>query len=211
MRAQTLAEARWILAILVVLLVAGGYFWPWLAVLFFVLICFTIFFFRDPERRIPADPKAVVAAADGTVTDITEMDEHEILRTKARRVGIFLSIFDVHTNRAPIDGRVVYRRHRRGLCLDARRPDCSDKNEAMTWAFENPSVKIVLRQLTGAIARRIVAWSDLGDDLRKGDRFGMIRFGSRTEVYLPLTANVLVKVGDHVAGGSTIIAQLPDQ
>ena len=80
----------------------------------------------------------------------------------------------------------------------------------MTWAFENPRVTIVVRQLTGAIARRIVAWAEVGDDLKKGDRFGMIRFGSRTEVYLPLTATVLVKVGDHVSAGSTIIARWPD-
>jgi phosphatidylserine decarboxylase len=105
---------------------------------------------------------------------------------------------------------VTYRQHRKGLCLDARREDCSDKNEAMTWAFENPRVTVVVRQLTGAIARRIVAWSKVGDELQKGDRFGMIRFGSRTEVYLPLTATVLVKVGDRVAGGSTIIAKLSD-
>jgi phosphatidylserine decarboxylase len=135
----------------------------------------------------------------------------EILKTKTRRVGIFLSIFDVHTNRAPIDGRVTYRQHRQGLCLDARRPDCSEKNESMTWAFENPRVIIVVRQLTGAIARRIVGWAEVGDELNKGDRFGMIRFGSRTEVYLPLNAELLVKVGDHVSGGSTIIARLPDR
>jgi phosphatidylserine decarboxylase len=95
--------------------------------------------------------------------------------------------------------------------VDARRPDCSEKNESMKWAFQNPRVTIVVRQLTGAIARRIVAWAKIGDELKKGDRFGMIRFGSRTEVYLPLAATVLVKVGDHVLGGSTIIAQLPDQ
>ncbi len=210
MRFQTLFEARWILAILTILLFATGYFSLWLAAFFFVLVGFTIFFFRDPDRSVPVDPKAVVAPADGTVTDIIEVDENEILQARARRVGIFLSIFDVHTNRAPIDGRVIYRQHREGLCLDARRPDCAEKNEAMTWAFENAHVKIVLRQLTGAIARRIVAWSEVGDELKKGDRFGMIRFGSRTEVYLPLTATVLVQVGDHVAGGSTTIARLPD-
>jgi phosphatidylserine decarboxylase len=211
MRFQTLLEARWIFAILVLLALASCLVSGWLSLLFLVLICYTVFFFRDPDRPVPADPHAVVAAADGTVTDITEVEEAEVLKTKLRRVGIFLSIFDVHTNRAPIGGRVVYREHRQGLCLDARRPDCSEKNEAMIWAFENSRATIVVRQLTGAIARRIVAWSDIGDELKKGDRFGMIRFGSRTEVYLPLNANVLVKVGDHVAGGATIIARLPDQ
>jgi phosphatidylserine decarboxylase len=159
---------------------------------------------------VPADPNAIVAAADGTVMDIIELDENQVLRTKTRRVGIFLSVFDVHTNRAPIDGKVIYCRHQQGLCVDARRPDCSEKNESMTWAFENLRVTIVVRQITGAIARRIVAWSQIGDELKKGERFGMIRFGSRTELCLPLNAEVLVKVGDHVLGGSTIIARLPD-
>jgi phosphatidylserine decarboxylase len=152
----------------------------------------------------------VVAAADGAIADIADVEENEILKTKTRRVGIFLSIFDVHTNRAPIEGRITYRQHHEGLCLDARSTECSDKNEAMTWAFQNSRATIVVRQLTGAIARRIVAWSKVGDELRKGERFGMIRFGSRTEVYLPLNAEILVKVGDHVSGGSTIIARLPD-
>jgi phosphatidylserine decarboxylase len=210
MRLQTLAEARWILAILFFLALVSWFFSAWLSLFFFVLILYTLFFFRDPDRNIPADRNAVLAAADGTVTDISEVDETEVLKTRMRRVGIFLSIFDVHTNRAPIDGRITYRQHHEGLCLDARSQDCSEKNEAMTWGIENPRVTVVVRQLTGAIARRIVAWAEVGDQLAKGERFGMIRFGSRTEVYLPLTASVLVKAGEHVAGGSTIIARLSD-
>jgi len=210
MRLQTLSEARWILAFFAVLAAVCWFVSGWLSLLFLLLIFCTLAFFRDPERTVPAGPNEIVAAADGTVMDIIELDENQVLRTKACRVGIFLSIFDVHTNRAPIDGRVTYRQHREGLCLDARRPDCSDKNESMTWAFENPRVTIAVRQITGAIARRIVAWSQIGDEVKKGDRFGMIRFGSRTELYLPLNAEVLVKVGDHVLGGSTIIARLPD-
>jgi phosphatidylserine decarboxylase len=209
MRLQTLSEARWIFAILVVLLIVSWFVSGWLSLGFLLLIVYTFAFFRDPDRSVPPDANAVVAAADGTVADITEIEETEILKTKTQRVGIFLSIFDVHTNRAPVDGRIVYRQHRQGLCLDARRKDCSEKNESMTWAFENSRVTIVVRQLTGAIARRIVAWAHVGDELKKGDRFGMIRFGSRTEVYLPLNAELLVKVGDHVSGGSTIIARLP--
>ena len=209
MRLQTLAEGRWIFAILIVLAVASLWLTLWLSLFFFILILYTLAFFRDPEREVPADPGSVVAAADGAIADIVEVEESDVLKTKTRRVGIFLSIFDVHTNRAPIEGRITYRQHREGLCVDARRPDCSEKNEAMTWAFENPRVTIVVRQLTGAIARRIVAWANVGDEFAKGDRFGMIRFGSRTEVYLPLAATVVVKVGDHVAGGSTIIARLP--
>src|SRR5215467_611783 len=211
MRLQTLREARWILAILATLAVVLGFFSSWALWFFLLLLLCTLAFFRDPEREVPSDPNFIVAPADGTVMDIIELEETEVLKGKTRRVGIFLSIFDVHTNRAPIDGRVVYRQRRLGLFLDARRADCSEKNESMTWAFENPRVTIVARQITGAIARRIVAWANLGDELKKGDRFGMIRFGSRTELYLPLSATVLVKEGDHVAGGSTPIATLPNE
>jgi len=210
MRSQTLLEARWILLILASIGVAVWFVSMWLSLIFLALFFFTIAFFRDPNRPVPAGSNLVVAPADGRVRDIVELDEKEILKTKTRRVGIFLSIFDVHTNRAPVDGRIVYRQHHAGLCLDARDPNCSEKNEAMTWAFENPRSLIVVRQLTGAIARRIVAWANVGDELKKGERFGMIRFGSRTELYLPLDAEVLVKTGDHVSGGSTVIARLPD-
>ena len=210
MRLQTLAEARWILLILMLLLFASFYISHWLSIFFALLILFTFAFFRDPDRLVPHEPDLVVAPADGKITDIIDIDEDQLLKTKTRRVGIFLSVFDVHTNRAPIDGRVIYRQHREGLCLDARRPECSEKNESMTWGFQNSNVTIVVRQITGAIARRIVAWSQVGDELRKGDRFGMIRFGSRTELYLPLNADIRVTVGDHVLGGSTIIARLPN-
>jgi len=211
MRSQTLLEARWILLILVF---AGMVAWivsVWLSLVFLALFLFTIAFFRDPNRRVPEDPNLIVAPADGRVSDIVELEEKEVLKTKARRVGIFLSIFDVHTNRAPIAGRIIYRQHHAGLCLDARDPECPEKNEAMTWGLENLRGAIVVRQLTGAIARRIVAWSNVGDELKKGERFGMIRFGSRTELYLPLDAEVLVKTGDHVFGGSTVIARLLDR
>ena len=107
-----------------------------------------------------------------------------------------------------MEGRIIYRKSHAGLCLDARHLDCTTKHRAMTWAFQNPRVTLVVRQLTGMIARRIVGWSSVGDELRKGERFGMIRFGSRTEVYLPLDAVVLVKVGDRVSGGSSVIARL---
>src|SRR5262249_9256882 len=196
MRLQTLWEARWILALLALLSVIFGFFSAW-AFWFFVLLCLcTVAFFRDPERATPVDPNLIVAAADGTVMDIVELDEKEVLKNKTRRVGIFLSIFDVHTNRAPVGGRVVYRQHRPGLFLDARTPDCSEKHDSITWAFENPRVTIVVRQIKGAIARSNVAWAQIGDELKKGERFRMIRFDSRTELYLPLNAQVLVKVGD---------------
>ncbi|MEP6776923.1 MAG: phosphatidylserine decarboxylase [Chthoniobacterales bacterium] len=208
MRIQTLYEGRWILAILALLTLASWFLFPWLSLLFVALIIYTFAFFRDPERIAPGDADVVLAAADGVVADIAEVEEPEVLKTRMRRVGIFLSVFDVHTNRAPVDGRITYRQHHQGLCLDARNVDCSTKNEAMTWAFENPRGTIVVRQLTGAIARRIVGWAKVGDELKKGERFGMIRFGSRTEVYLPLDATVLAKVGDRVVGGETVVARL---
>src|SRR5258705_8356586 len=211
MRLQTLLEARWIFAILAVCAIVSSVLTLWLSLLFLLLLFCTLAFFRDPNRTVPSDPNLVVAAADGRITDIVELDESEVLNAKTRRVGIFLSIFDVHTNRAPIDGRITYRKHHEGLCLDARDPHCPEKNEAMIWAFENSRGTIVVRQLTGAIARRIVAWANVGDELNKGERFGMIRFGSRTELYLPLEAEVLVKTGDHVAGGATPIARLPNE
>ena len=211
MRRQTLYEARWIFAVLVVLAAASWLISPWLSLLWVALIAYTFAFFRDPERVTPTDADAVVAAADGVVADITELEETEVVKARQKRVGIFLSVFDVHTNRAPVEGRVIYRQHREGLCLDARSTECSDKNESMTWAFENSRATIVVKQLTGAIARRIVGWSNVGDEVKKGERFGMIRFGSRTEVYLPLDATVVVKVGDRVVGGATIIARLPER
>src|SRR6266513_1870539 len=211
MRLQAFWEARWILALVAMLAIVFGLFSAWAFWFFVLLFLCTIAFFRDPERAAPVDPNIIVAAADGTVMDIVELNENEVLKNRTRRVGIFLSIFDVHTNRAPIDGHAVYSQHRAGLCLGARRPDRSEKNESKTWAYENPRVTIVVRQITGAIARRIVAWANVSDELRKGERFGVIRFGSRTELYLPLSATVLVKVGDHVAGGATPIARLPNE
>src|SRR5438552_10180987 len=152
MRLQTLSAARWILAFFALLAVAAVFLSVWLSLLFVLLFFCTVAFFRDPERAVPADPNLIVAAADGTVMDIIESDENHLLKTKTRRVGIFLSIFDVHTNRAPVDGKVIYRQHQEGLCLDARRADCSEKNESMTCAFENQGVAVVVRQMTEAIA-----------------------------------------------------------
>ncbi len=209
MRWQTLHEGRWIFGILAVLALASAFVTLWLTVVFVALFIYTLAFFRDPERVSPADADSVVAAADGVVADIMEIAEDEVVKTTMKRVGIFLSVFDVHTNRAPFAGRVIYRQHKEGLCLDARSPECSGKNESMTWGFESPRATLVVKQLTGAIARRIVGWSKVGDELQKGERFGMIRFGSRTEVYLPMDATVTVKIGDRVVGGATIIARLP--
>src|SRR5580765_791514 len=129
MRLQAFWEARWILVFLAVLAIVFGLLSAWAFWFFVLLFLCTIAFFSDPDRAAPTDPNVIVAAADGTVMDIVELEENEVVKNKSRRVGIFLSIFDVHTNRAPIDGCVTYRQHRSGLCLDARRPECSEKNE----------------------------------------------------------------------------------
>ena len=214
MRWQTLYEARWIFAVLLGLaagtLAVLPHGRPWLGLFWLVVVLYVFWFFRDPERFAPTDPAAVVAAADGVIVEIAEMEESEVVKGPMRRVAIFLSVFDVHTNRAPIDGTVTYTERRVGRMLDARHPDASRLNECRTWAIANPRAgTVVVRQITGAIARRIVAWAQVGQAVAKGERFGMIRFGSRTEVYLPLAAEVVVKVGERVQGGLSVIARLP--
>jgi phosphatidylserine decarboxylase len=210
MRFQTLYEGRWIFLAVAALGWVGFFSGQlWLIMVAALLFLFCLNFFRDPERPVPPGDDVVVAAADGVVSEIIEIEETEVLKTRCRRVGIFLSVFDVHVNKAPITGKITYCQHHPGLFLDARDPACSEKNEALTWAFEGAKATLVVRLLTGAIARRIVPWSQVGEEVPKGFRFGMIRFGSRTEVYLPLDAEVTVKVGDRVRGAETIIAKLP--
>jgi phosphatidylserine decarboxylase len=208
MRLQTLREARWIFAVLAAITILLGCWRPAASLPGVALILFTLYFFRDPDRAPPEEAEAVVAPADGLVVEIAEMNETEVVNGLMRRVAIFLSIFDVHTNRAPIDAEVTYTRHFPGKFLDARNPQCSLENESQTWAFRSGGTTLVVRQITGAIARRIVAWSNVGDRVKKGERFGMIRFGSRTEVYVPLDSEITVKRGDRVKGGQTIVARL---
>jgi phosphatidylserine decarboxylase len=208
MRWQTLYEARWIFAVLVVLAAGSFLLSPWLALIWGLLILYTFYFFRDPNRALPIDETAVVAAADGVVVEITEMEEPDVVKAPMRRIAIFLSVFDVHTNRAPVAGTVIYSERRVGKMLDARHPDASRLNECRTWGIASAAGTVVVRQITGAIARRIVAWAQVGQHVARGERFGMIRFGSRTEVYLPPTAEVIVRVGDRVQGGASVIARL---
>jgi phosphatidylserine decarboxylase len=209
MRLQTIWEARYILAVLLLATLAGVAFFRPLALLGGLLILYTFYFFRDPDRTPPPDELSIVAAADGVVADIVELVEPDVLKVPMKRIGIFLSVFDVHTNRMPIAGKVVYMHHRYGKFLDARHANATTLNEALTWAFEGKRATLVVRQITGAIARRIVSWAKLGDSLKKGDRFGMIRFGSRTEVYVPSDCTLNVKVGDRVQGGLSVIATFP--
>jgi len=216
MRFQTLYEGRHFLVPLAVATVflwwmAGdpsARFWIWLAIPVTLALIFCVNFFRDPDRAIPAGEEVVVAAADGVVDAIEVVEETEVLKRPCRRVSIFLNVFSVHVNRAPIAGRVAYQQHHPGDYCDARDPYCHQKNEALTWAFANAKATLVVRQITGAIARRIVPWSRVGEAVEKGHRFGMIRFGSRTDIYLPLDAEVRVNIGDAVEGGSSVIALL---
>ena len=209
-RWQTIYEARWILAVLIVPLGLGLYFRQhWLTVLCSLALLFVFYFFRDPDRPVPAGDELVVAGADGVISDIIAVDEPEVTKKPSVRIGIFLSVFDVHVNRAPVGGKVVHSVRHEGHFYDARDPRASELNECRTWGFENARAGVVVvRQITGLIARRIVDWSKVGDTVQKGERFGMIRFGSRTEIYLPPDTEVLVKVGERVAGGETVIARL---
>jgi phosphatidylserine decarboxylase len=208
MRWQTLWQAKWILLILAATF-AGVWAWtPWAALAPAGMILFTLYFFRDPHRRIPEGEDVIVSPADGRVTDIGEMDEEEVTGRRMLRVGIFLSVFDVHVNRAPAAGRVVYTAEHAGDYHDARSPMASTHNAARTWAFDCGRDVLVVRQITGAIARRIVPWAMVGDRLERGEHFGMIRFGSRTEIFLPVGADIAVKIGEQVQGGSSILGRL---
>ncbi len=180
-----------------------------LALLVFGLFFFVLYFFRDPERIVPADEKIIVSAADGMVVDIVEMDEPDFKLGKMKRVAVFLSVFDVHINRSPVEGRVKSTTYKAGDFLDVRHPDSSIRNECRSWYLETSHGPVAVRQIAGLVARRIVAWSKEGDTVARGFRFGMIRFGSRTEVFLPLECTVLVKPGDRVQGAATPIARWP--
>ena len=209
MRWQTLSEGKWIFFTLAAAAAGAWFVSPWLTVLPLALIAFSLWFFRDPERRIPDGPGIIVSPADGRVTDIAEIEEIEVLNRRVRRIGIFLSVFDVHVNRAPAAGRIVYCAEFEGTYHDARSPAASTHNTARTWGFQcEGGLLLVVRQITGAIARRIVPWAMLEQNVARGERFGMIRFGSRTEICLPLDAEIAVRVGQKVEGGSTVLARL---
>lgn len=170
---------------------------------------FNLNFFRDPDRPLPGDEFTVVSPADGTVTDVGEKELSEYLEGKHQGIGIFLSVFDVHVNRAPLDGTLEYSRHQDGEYLDARDPECSTLNEAQNLGFKSKwGPRFYVRQITGLIARRIVLGLKEGDAVQRGERFGMLKFGSRTELYFDdgFEVDWKVKVGDKVKGGGTVIA-----
>lgn len=178
---------------------------PIIALLWFQLI----FFFRDPERIIPSDPAVLVSPADGTVTHVGEVEEPDFPGGRAFRISIFLSVFNVHVNRMPRAAQVMRARYFPGAFLDARHPECGTRNEQLWLDLQEPETGRPLRvkQIAGKIARRIVCWVKAGDTLQTGERFGLIKFGSRTEVCLPVgeAIEVATRVGDKVKGGATVL------
>ena len=202
------------------MLVAGGILTltlaipsPSLAGLALLLTLACMAFFRDPPRCIPSEPGIMVSPADGRVTEITRIDHHEDLGGSALRIGIFLSVLDVHINRSPCDAVVASTRYTPGEFLDARHPQCGQRNESNLIVLRSPAQNggstnvAVLRQVSGAIARRIIAPLQPDDHLLRGQRFGMIAFGSRTELVVPHPERweALVHVGQMVKGGTSIL------
>ncbi len=181
-----------------------GFYWPGGLLIF--LGAFVFYFFRDPERAAPADPDLVVAPGDGRVVVITE---ESCEGQPGRRVSIFLSVWDVHVNRAPFAGRLQKIEYRPGRFFAAMRARASEENEQNVFLLETDRGMLMFKQIAGWIARRVVSWKQPGAVVRTGERIGMIRFGSRMDVWLPLEAEILVKKGQFVAAGATPLARWP--
>jgi len=188
----------------VVFQVAGALVALWV----FVLFC--LYFFRDPNPDVPNTPGMILAAGHGKVDAIDEVDEPEFMGGRCRRISVFLSVFDIHVQNAPTAGRIVLARHTPGRFLNAMRADSAVYNENLFLGIESsevPDRKVGVRLIAGVIARRIVPWVQTGDTVARGERISLIQFGSRVDVLLPLSARLLVEVGDTVCGGETLLAQ----
>jgi phosphatidylserine decarboxylase len=186
------------LATLILLVLVGGL---WLVVLYF---------FRDPIRAVVNHPGLVVGPCDGKVVEIIDQKEDQYLLEGCTRISIFLSLFDVHTQRFPIEGTVVQVEHQAGKFLQAYRPEASRVNEYIAMVIDTPHGKILLKQIAGILARRCINYAQAGDRLPTGQRFGLIKFGSRVDLFLPPQAKVLVAEGDKVYGGITPVAIFPN-
>jgi phosphatidylserine decarboxylase len=192
--------------VLILLGLMGG--WPWITVMGLVAAGFFAYFFRDPEREIPAEPGVIVSPADGLVVRVDEREENEFLHGPARYVAIFMNVFDVHVNRSPVAAVVKDMRHRPGEYKAASREDAARRNEQQALVLENTGGRrLLVVQIAGLLARRIIPWVEPGQSLARGERLGLICFGSRVDLYLPGDSEVHVKTGDRVKAGSSIIGR----
>lgn len=179
----------------------------WLAGVSGLLLLFVLNFFRDPERTIPNEERIIVSPGDGKVVEIVE-EKDALLDESYLRISIFLNVFDVHIQRTPVAGRIEQVKYNKGKFLNAASHKASLDNEQNAMIIHTGQEKVLVKQIAGLIARRIVCWAKEGDNCNLGQRFGLIRFGSRVDLFLPLNAEIKVSLGDHVAGGSSIIGYL---
>ncbi len=180
-----------------------------LAVVVTLIALWVAYFFRDPERTGERGASLAVAPADGRLIMMTEVDEPGFIQGRAIRLSIFMNVFNVHVNRYPIDGVVRYVHYNKGKFINAAAEKSSLENEQMSVGIESASRRILVRQIAGLIARRIVTYSKVGETVHQGDRMGIIRFGSRVDLFLPPDAQILAKVGDLTTAGTTVLAELP--
>ena len=192
---------RFLLPLLVLGILCIFFGFAYLSVLFFALTAFVCFFFRNPDRQIPDGKNLIVSPADGKVVKVARMEGGE------QTVSIFLSVFNVHVNRSPISGELQQVEYKRGKFKAAFNEEASRVNEQNVITIAGSGVRIVVRQIAGLIARRVVCWKRQGNSLQRGERFGLIRFGSRVDIVLPGQVKVLVRVGDRVQGGSSVIGE----
>ena len=183
---------------------------PYWAVVPGVLACYFIYFFRNPERTIPVDDSVLVSPADGTVQEVVPLEGDDFVKEPCNKVVIFLSVFNVHVNRSPMAGEIKCQKYVCGRFKPAYKDTVGFENERHMIGIENDRLRITVTQIAGILARRIVSWVTLDDVLEKGERYGLIRFGSCTEIVMPRNVDVLVKKGDKVVGGETIIGRIKD-
>ena len=200
----------WVLAIGAVVLGATRHSMAWsiAAVLLVIIAMWVVYFFRDPERTGERGDNLVVSPADGLVVLITDVQEPSFVAGTTTRISIFMNVFDVHVNRYPVNGTVRFLQYNKGLFLHAAHEKASLDNEQMSVGIESGSRKILVRQIAGLIARRIVNYAKRGDAATQGTRMGIIRFGSRVDVFIPPGSSVRVKVGDRTVAGTTVLAEL---
>jgi phosphatidylserine decarboxylase len=198
----------WVLTPLAAAVAAALLGWWYVALPLGLLAAFMAYFFRDPERRVPDDPSVVVSPADGRVTRVERLDPSDPQSPTV--VSIFLSPFDVHINRAPIAGEVTSVNYTKGKFMIATREEASVVNEQNSLTIRGERVTVVCKQIAGVLARRIVCWKRAGDRLRAGERFGLIKFGSRTDLILPAEVEVGLGVGERVRGGASVVGRLRD-